>query len=43
MRGNAMSGAPIMIGTKKLPNVFGIDGSRKNHTMITPCSVNSLL
>ncbi len=38
-----MSGAPIMIGTRKLPNVLGIDGIRKNHTMITPCMVKSLL
>ena len=39
-RGNATSLAPIISGSRKLPSVFGIDGTRKNHTMITPCSVN---
>ncbi len=38
--GNATSLAPIINGSRKLPNVFGIDGTRKNQTMITPCSVN---
>ena len=43
MRGNARSLAPIIIGTRKLPSVAGIDGMRKKKTIITPCSVNSLL
>ncbi len=42
-RGNATSLAPIMIGMMKLPNVAGIDGIRKNHTITTPWMVNSLL
>ena len=41
--GNARSGAPIISGTRKLPSVAGIDGIKKNQTMITPCIVNSLL
>ena len=43
MRGNARSLAPIMIGIRKLPSVAGIDGIRKKKTIITPCSVKSLL
>ena len=39
-RGNARSRAPIISGTMKLPSVFGIDGIRKNHTMMMPCMVN---
>ena len=39
-RGKATSGAPIIIGRTKLPSVVGIDGTRKNHTMTMPCSVN---
>ena len=42
-RGNARSRAPIISGSIKLPSVLGIDGIRKNHTMITPCMVNSRL
>ena len=41
--GNARSLAPIIIGTRKLPSVAGIDGIRKKNTIITPCIVNSLL
>ena len=41
--GNAMSRAPIMIGSRKLPNTAGIDGIRKKKTMITPCAVKVLL
>jgi len=33
----------IINGRKKLPSVAGIEGIRKKKTMITPCSVNSLL
>ena len=35
-RGNAMSRAPIMIGIRKFPRTLGIDGIKKNQTMITP-------
>ena len=42
-RGNATSRAPIIIGSRKLPSVAGIDGMRKKNTIITPCIVNSLL
>ena len=42
-RGNARSRAPIISGMRKLPSVAGIDGIRKNQTMITPCMVNSVL
>ena len=42
-RGNATSGAPIINGKRKLPNVLGIDGTRKNHTMMMPWNENSLL
>ena len=42
-RGNARSFAPSNIGTRKLPSTAGIDGIRKKKTMITPCSVKSLL
>ena len=42
-RGKATSVAPIIIGSRKLPNVVGIDGTRKNQTMTMPCSVNSRL
>ena len=42
-RGKARSLAPIMIGSRKLPKVAGIDGMRKNHTITTPWMVNSLL
>ena len=42
-RGNAMSRAPIMIGIRKFPRTLGIEGIKKNQTMITPCKVKSLL
>ena len=42
-RGKARSRAPIISGIRKLPKVFGIDGIRKNQTMITPCSVKARL
>ena len=42
-RGKARSLAPIISGIMKLPIVAGIDGMRKNHTMITPCMVNRRL
>ncbi len=32
-----------MIGSTKFPSTAGIDGIRKNQTMITPWAVNSLL
>jgi hypothetical protein len=41
--GNARSRAPTISGTRKLPSVAGIDGTRKKKTMITPCAVKSLL
>ena len=41
--GNARSRAPIIMGTRKFPSTVGIEGIRKNHTIITPCIVNSLL
>ena len=41
--GNARSFAPSIIGIRKLPSVVGIDGIRKNQTMMIPCMVNSLL
>ena len=34
---------PIMIGSRKLPIVAGIDGMRKKKIITTPCSVKSLL
>ena len=43
MRGKARSLAPIIIGSKKLPNTVGITGTRKKKTMITPWTVKSLL
>ena len=42
-RGNATSGAPIIIGSMKLPMVDGIDGTKKNHTMMMPCIVKRRL
>ena len=42
-RGNARSRAPIISGIRKLPSIAGIDGIRKNHTMITPCSGEELV
>ncbi len=41
MRGNAMSGAPIMIGTNQLPNPPIIAGITMKNTMIRPCAVMS--
>ena len=41
--GKARSRAPIISGTRKLPSTFGMEGIRKNHTITTPCIVNSLL
>src|SRR5437870_2204888 len=42
-RGNAISRAPTIRGTRKLPSTDGIDGIRKNQTMTTPWIVNNLL
>src|SRR5262249_32572785 len=42
-RGKARSRAPIISGTRKLPSTVGIEGIKKNQTMMTPCTVNSLL
>ena len=36
----AAAAFPIIIGTRKLPRVAGIDGIRKKNTMMTPCIVN---
>ncbi len=41
--GKATSGAPIISGSRKLPKVAGISGTRKNHTMMIPCSVKARL
>src|SRR4051812_28803061 len=41
--GKARSRAPIIIGSKKFPNVVGIDGTRKKNTITMPWAVNSLL
>ena len=41
--GNATSGAPIISGSRKLPSVVGMSGTRKNQTMMIPCSVNTRL
>lgn len=32
-----------IIGRRKFPSTFGIDGMRKNQTITTPWNVNSLL
>src|ERR1700743_3333542 len=42
-RGKATSGAPIISGNRKLPSVFGIDGTRENHTRTRQKNKNSLL
>ena len=42
-RGKATSRAPIINGRRKFPSTVGTEGIRKNHTMITPCMVKSLL
>ena len=41
MRGKAMSGAPIMIGTNQLPKPPIIAGMTMKNTMISPCAVIS--
>ena len=41
--GKATSFAPIISGSRKLPIVVGIEGTRKNHTITVPCSVNRRL
>jgi len=41
MRGKAMSGAPIMIGTNQLPKPPIIAGITMKNTMIRPCAVIS--
>ena len=43
MRGRARSFAPIMIGSRKLPRIAGIDGIRKKKIIMTPCCVKTLL
>ena len=42
-RGKARSFAPIISGSRKFPSTVGIEGIRKNQTIITPCSVNRRL
>ena len=39
IRGKAMSGAPIMIGTNQLPNPPIIAGITMKNTMMRPCAV----
>ena len=41
--GKATSGAPIISGSRKLPSVVGMSGTRKNQTMMIPCNVNTRL
>ena len=41
MRGKAMSGAPIMIGTNQLPKPPIIAGMTMKKTMIRPCAETS--
>ena len=41
IRGKAMSGAPIMIGTNQLPKPPIIAGITMKKTMIRPCAVIS--
>jgi hypothetical protein len=43
MRGNAMSGAPIMIGTNQLPKPPIIAGMTMKKIMIRPCMVTMTL
>ena len=43
MRGNAMSGEPIISGTIQLPNPPIIAGMTTKNTMIRPCAVMSTL
>jgi hypothetical protein len=41
MRGNAMSGAPIISGTNQLPKPPIMAGITMKNTMISPCAVIS--
>ena len=43
MRGNAMSGAPIISGTNQLPKPPIIAGITGKNTMISPCAVSTTL
>ena len=43
MRGNAMSGAPIISGTNQLPKPPIIAGITMKNTMIRPCAVTKTL
>ena len=43
MRGNAMSGAPIMSGTIQLPKPPIIAGMTMKKIMISPCAVTNTL
>ena len=43
MRGNAMSGEPIINGTSQLPNPPIIAGMTTKKTMIRPCAVTMTL
>ena len=43
MRGNAMSGAPIISGTNQLPKPPIIAGITTKNTMMKPCAVTSTL
>ena len=43
MRGNAMSGAPIMIGTNQLQKPPISAGMIMKNTMISPCAVTNTL
>ncbi len=43
MRGNAMSGAPIMSGTNQLPKPPIIAGITMKNTMMRPCPVTNTL
>ena len=43
MRGNAMSGAPIISGTNQLPNPPIIAGITMKKIMIRPCEVTNTL
>lgn len=42
-RGNAISGAPIMIGTKKFPYPPTLIGTTTKNNIETPCVVTSTL
>ena len=43
MRGNAMSGAPIISGTNQLPNPPMSAGITKKKIMMSPCAVKIAL